>query len=282
MDLHMSNMGTLVPEDLAVCFMLQGVKFTVVWHLWFFTGTLIWYNTHINTNTHRYTAHAGANRLTHPYKYIVTQYSMCSQRLSVLHWVIHWYQKFTFHNVSSFQKLLTCKVMYLLIRCNITKLFLWNTNNTDRNGGVNRQNTHQTSRENNTEKDYLVPKYVIPPFLKQPFPSFFNSSLFTGKNLNPLFLQKFRKLNLLFIKGRFQLWGLFYDLSYPIYKQVHAVVHFSFIAGKIFLLSLPYKILNHHSTTIISMELFIHVSRYTYQQWPPAILNTQLLIRQQQ
>ena len=153
-----------------------------------------------------------------------------------------------------FKNYLLVEVMYLLIRCNITKLFLWNTNNTDRNGGVNRQNTHQTSRENNTEKDYLVPKYVIPPFLKQPFPSFFNSSLFTGKNLNPLFLQKFRKLNLLFIKGRFQLWGLFYDLSYPIHKHVHAVVRFSFIAGKTFLLSLWKKHCFTRSSIIIVLQ----------------------------
>ena len=31
--------------------------------------------------------------------------------------------------------------VYLFIRCNKTKLFLWNTNNTDTNG-VNKQNTH--------------------------------------------------------------------------------------------------------------------------------------------
>ena len=33
------------------------------------------------------------------------------------------------------------KVMYLLIRCNKTRFFLGNTNNTNRNG-VNKQNTH--------------------------------------------------------------------------------------------------------------------------------------------
>ena len=31
--------------------------------------------------------------------------------------------------------------VYLFIRCNKTKFFLWNTNNTDRNG-VNKQNTY--------------------------------------------------------------------------------------------------------------------------------------------
>ena len=65
---------------------------------------------------------------------------MCSQQLSVLHWIIHWYQKITFHNVFSFKKLLVQSV-YLFIRCNKTKFFLRNTNNTDRNG-VPKQNTH--------------------------------------------------------------------------------------------------------------------------------------------
>ena len=44
-DLHLSSLATLVPEeleDLDMCFMQQGVKFTEVWHLmWFFSSTLI-------------------------------------------------------------------------------------------------------------------------------------------------------------------------------------------------------------------------------------------------
>ena len=59
-------------------------------------------------HTHRHTAHAGTNRLTHPFKYILTTPAMYSQQLYVIHWIIH-YQKFTFHNVFSFQKLLTCR-----------------------------------------------------------------------------------------------------------------------------------------------------------------------------
>ena len=57
MDLHMSRLGTLVPEGLDVCFVQQGVKSTEVWHMWFFAGTLIWYYTQTNkqnkqTHTH--------------------------------------------------------------------------------------------------------------------------------------------------------------------------------------------------------------------------------------
>ena len=51
MDLHISSLGTLVPEGLDVYFMQQGTKFTEIWHLmWLFTGTLIWYHTHKNTH----------------------------------------------------------------------------------------------------------------------------------------------------------------------------------------------------------------------------------------
>ena len=40
------------------------------------------------------------------------------------------------------------EVVYLFIRCNKTKFFLWNTNNTDRNG-VNKQNTYFKHLEKN-------------------------------------------------------------------------------------------------------------------------------------
>ena len=59
--------------------------------------------------TQRYRAHSGTSRLTHPYKYILTPPAKHSQQLSVLHWIIHWYQKSTFHNVFCFKKLHTCR-----------------------------------------------------------------------------------------------------------------------------------------------------------------------------
>ena len=43
--------------------------------------------------------------------------------------------------MSSFQNYSLVEFVYLFIRCNKTKLFLWNTNNADRNG-VNKQKTH--------------------------------------------------------------------------------------------------------------------------------------------
>ena len=50
---------------------------------------------------------------THPYKYILTPPVMCSQQLSVSHWIsdslITKIYVTDFHGVSAFQKLLTCR-----------------------------------------------------------------------------------------------------------------------------------------------------------------------------
>ena len=75
--------------------MQQGIKFTEVWHIvWFFAGTLFWY--HTQTHTHKDTQHTQTNRLAHLCKYILTPSVICWQQLSVLHWIIYWYQKFLF------------------------------------------------------------------------------------------------------------------------------------------------------------------------------------------
>ena len=99
-----------------------------------------------------HTAHTGANRLTHPYKHMLTSPVMCSQKLCVIHWMNNLLtSKFTeFHIVFAYQKLLTCKVTYLLIRSNKVKFFPWNVNNADRND-VNKQNTHKHT--SHREKD---------------------------------------------------------------------------------------------------------------------------------
>ena len=96
-----------------------------------------WYSDLIS-HTQTGTTHLGASRPAHPCKYIFTPTVTCSQQLSLLHWmIIHWHQKFTFHNFFSFQRLFTCQShIYWL-----TRFFLWNANNNDRNG-VNKQNTH--------------------------------------------------------------------------------------------------------------------------------------------
>ena len=85
------------------------------------------------------------------------------------------------------------EVIHLSIRCNKTKLFLWNTYNSDRNG-VSKQNTHNKHpQKDKNRKSYLVWKQVIPPFLKSHH-YFTNSSLFVGKTWK-MFLQKFENSN---------------------------------------------------------------------------------------
>ena len=53
----MEKLGTFVAEGPScmfyeMCFMKQGIKFTEVWHMWFFAGILIWYHPHTNTHKH--------------------------------------------------------------------------------------------------------------------------------------------------------------------------------------------------------------------------------------
>ena len=46
---------------------------------------------HAYKHTQTHIAQAVAIRLTNSYKYILTPPDMCSQQLSVSHWVIHWF-----------------------------------------------------------------------------------------------------------------------------------------------------------------------------------------------
>ena len=135
----------------------QDVKFTEVWHImWFFA--VLWFDfTHTQTHKHRHKdpQHIQTNRLSRPY--ILTPSAMCSQQLSLLHWIIYWYQ---FFFQCLFFNYLLVEVVYLYIRRNKTLLFLWNTNNTDKNG-VNKQNTHthQTLRERQHWKGWWGSNY---------------------------------------------------------------------------------------------------------------------------
>ena len=46
MDLHMSSLGTLVPEGLWYVFYAKRRQVDCLRHMWFFTVTLIWYHTY--------------------------------------------------------------------------------------------------------------------------------------------------------------------------------------------------------------------------------------------
>ena len=89
-------------------------EFTEVWHvMWFFAGTLIWSQTHTHTQRHKHKdsqnpqgpvdwhTHTNYN-YTNCYVFIAAH--VCSYYRHYIQRIIHWYQKFTFHNVFSFQK----------------------------------------------------------------------------------------------------------------------------------------------------------------------------------
>ena len=115
MDLYMLSLCTLVPERPSCVF--YATRCPVYWGLThdlafcLYSDLIPHTHTHTHTHTHkdtqRHTAPWGGNRLTHPSKYILTLPAMCSQQLSVVHWIIHWFQKLTFHNIFSFQTLHT-------------------------------------------------------------------------------------------------------------------------------------------------------------------------------
>ena len=95
-------------KDLDVCFMQQGLRFTEVWHMWLIASTLIWYH----KQTHRYTDwRTQINTYLH---HLLCAYS---SYLYYTEWIIHWYHKFTFHNVFSFKNFSLLKVINLLINC---------------------------------------------------------------------------------------------------------------------------------------------------------------------
>ena len=70
-DLHMLSLGTLVPEGPWCVFHATRLNFTEVWH----NVVFYWYSD-LLSRTH--TAHSGASRLTHWYKYIFIPYVVCS------------------------------------------------------------------------------------------------------------------------------------------------------------------------------------------------------------
>ena len=64
---------------------------------------MIWYHTHTHTHKQWHTVHTGANRLTYPYKYILTPPVMYSHQLAALHWITFWCQQFTLRSCKIFK-----------------------------------------------------------------------------------------------------------------------------------------------------------------------------------
>ena len=191
--------------------MFYATRYQVYWGLTHNVTFLLvlWFDiTHTNnkhTHIQRHTAPSEANRLTHPYKFIFASLVMCSQQLSLLHWInnsliskIYIAQCLFFSKYNSL-----VKVIYLLIRCYKTRFFLWNKNSTDIIG-INKQNihtphTHQTLRERLHWKGFVSMKISNTlPFLKQP-PLFYQPLQFCGKNLKNLnnpFMENFKNSTL--------------------------------------------------------------------------------------
>ena len=80
MDLHISSLGTLVPEG-PWC-MFFATRHQVYWGLTQ-CGFLLVLGFDITHKT--YTTHSGAGRLTHPYKFIFESPVICSQQLPLLY-----------------------------------------------------------------------------------------------------------------------------------------------------------------------------------------------------
>ena len=78
MGLHISSLGTLVPEEPWCVFCVTRRQVY---------GLLLVSDLIPHINTQRHTAHSGASRLTHPYEYILTPTVMYLQELSLLHWM---------------------------------------------------------------------------------------------------------------------------------------------------------------------------------------------------
>ena len=84
---------------------------------WVLTRNVVfcWYS-NLTSHTQTHTAYSGASRLTYVNIYLHQLLCARSSYLYYIEWIIHWYQKFTFHNVF-FSKIIHLIKPHLLIRC---------------------------------------------------------------------------------------------------------------------------------------------------------------------
>ena len=120
LDLHVSSLGTLVPEEPWCAF--YATRHQVYWGLTHVDSC--WYSnliSHTRTHTHKHT-HTHTHTYTHTHTehtqgpvdlhtntniYLDHLLGAHSSYLSYTEWIIHWYQKIIFHNVFSFPQLFT-------------------------------------------------------------------------------------------------------------------------------------------------------------------------------
>ena len=115
---------------------------------------------------------------------------MCSQQLSVLHSMNNsLISKIYFHNYFPFKNYSLVEVIYLLSRCNKTKFFLWNTNNTDRNDVNKQKNTHTKHWKGLVSRKISdIHLFKTTPYLTNP--------PFYEKNLNAIPAPHFAKISI--------------------------------------------------------------------------------------
>ena len=106
MDLHMSSLGTLVVSEGPWCvfYATRRQVYRGLIHNMFF----YWYSNLISHTQHTQGPVDWQTDIIHIYTtcYVLTATTFITL---IIKWIIHWCQKFTFHNVFSFQKLFTCK-----------------------------------------------------------------------------------------------------------------------------------------------------------------------------
>ena len=108
MDLYMSSLCTLVPEGPWCVF--YATKRQGYWGL---THNVVfyWYSDLI-LHTHTNTQHTQGPVDCHTHMNVYLHHLLCAHSsylyyIKMIKWIIHWYQKFTFHNF--FSQLFTCK-----------------------------------------------------------------------------------------------------------------------------------------------------------------------------
>ena len=112
--------------------------------MWFFAGTLIWY--HSDTCPQRHTV---GPTVWHSHINIYQHHLPCAHSSYLYYTDVFTYIKNLLSTMSFLYKHYSrVEVIYQLIICSKTKFFLWNTNNTDKNG-VNKQNSYTTNTQRN-------------------------------------------------------------------------------------------------------------------------------------
>ena len=154
------------------------------------------------THTGKHTGHTGTNRLTHRITVMCTRQLPVNTELND-----QFVERKSYFTILLFKNCSPLEVKYLLIRLNKSKIFLWKTNNTDRNDVNSKTHAHHTQRK--IQRGLVnvsdTPFFRTTPLILPTLPIY-------GKILTLLLFGKISKIQLPpFIKvgGVVQIWFLF-------------------------------------------------------------------------